>query len=408
MPPQSTVFRRSRVVSCASVVALLTSILGAGTGLGAAPASADPIADKRAQVAVLARTIDAQGRQIQVLAEQYNGARYHADQVKQELSTAQQSLGTAQSDVARARAELGRQAVEAYIHGGYLAPPPTAPTAGSVDLVVQQQYFGLATNGEADALDRMRTAARRLTEQRTVLDAAQKNAHDAVVALAGRQQAIEQATAADKATLSKVQGELAQLVAQEQARLEAQRIAQEKAALAAQLAKQQAEAAAAAQARQVAAAAATAAASSGRSGLQPVAQRPPVSGGGGGGSVGPPIPAGSSKGLIALAFARSQLGKPYVWAASGPDSYDCSGLTMRAWQAAGVSLPHFAAAQYAMIAHVPIANLQPGDLVFFGSDLHHVGIYAGGGQMINAPYTGTVVRYDSIYGGDLVGGGRPG
>jgi cell wall-associated NlpC family hydrolase len=82
---------------------------------------------------------------------------------------------------------------------------------------------------------------------------------------------------------------------------------------------------------------------------------------------------------------------------------------MMAWLAAGVSLPHYTAAQYAVSAHVPIASLQPGDLVFFGTDLHHVGIYVGGGMMIDAPHTGTVVRYDSIYESDLQPyGGRPG
>jgi cell wall-associated NlpC family hydrolase len=110
-----------------------------------------------------------------------------------------------------------------------------------------------------------------------------------------------------------------------------------------------------------------------------------------------------------VAFAIAQLGKPYAWGAAGPGSYDCSGLTMMAWLAAGVSLPHYTAAQYAATAHVPIANLQPGDLVFFGTDLHHVGLYAGGGMMIDAPYTGTVVRYDSIFWPDLQPfGGRPG
>jgi cell wall-associated NlpC family hydrolase len=110
-----------------------------------------------------------------------------------------------------------------------------------------------------------------------------------------------------------------------------------------------------------------------------------------------------------VAFARSQLGKPYAFGAAGPATYDCSGLTMMAWRAAGVSLDHYAADQYAYTAHIPIANLQPGDLVFFGSDLHHVGIYVGGGMMIDAPHTGTVVRYDSIFWPDLQPfGGRPG
>jgi cell wall-associated NlpC family hydrolase len=312
--------------------------------------------------------------------------------------------------VARARAQLGRQAIEAYVHDGYLAPPKVAPFGGQLDLVVQKQYFALATNGEADALDRMRSAEQRLTEQRAVLQATQKDARDAMAALASRQKGIQQAEAAAKATLSQVQGELAQLVAIQQAELEAQRVAQEKAALAAQLARQQAEAAAAAsRARQAAAAAAAAQSGSGLlPGVRHLGTGPPSAPPGAPSPApGPPVP-GSSRGLVALAFARSQLGKPYVWGAAGPDSYDCSGLTMRAWEAAGVSLPHYAAAQYAMIAHVPISSLQPGDLVFFGSDLHHVGIYAGDGQMIDAPYTGTVVRYDSIYWGDLFGAGRPG
>jgi cell wall-associated NlpC family hydrolase len=103
------------------------------------------------------------------------------------------------------------------------------------------------------------------------------------------------------------------------------------------------------------------------------------------------------------------LGKPYEWAAAGPSSFDCSGLTMRAWQAGGVSLPHLAAGQYANTAHIPIADLQPGDLVFFGSDLHHVGIYVGGGEMIHAPQTGQVVQYSNIFWPDLQPyGGRPG
>lgn len=81
---------------------------------------------------------------------------------------------------------------------------------------------------------------------------------------------------------------------------------------------------------------------------------------------------------------------------------------MMAWAQAGVSLPHYTVAQYDDTAHVPIADLQPGDLVFFGSSIYHVGLYIGGGQMIDAPYTGAFVRVDSIYWPDLQpDGGRP-
>lgn len=102
----------------------------------------------------------------------------------------------------------------------------------------------------------------------------------------------------------------------------------------------------------------------------------------------------------AIAYARRQLGKPYLWAAEGPDSFDCSGLTMRAWESAGRPLVHFSGAQYDQTARVPLAALQPGDLVFFGDDpatIHHVGLYVGDGRMIEAPRSGLTVRYSTIH-----------
>jgi cell wall-associated NlpC family hydrolase len=99
-----------------------------------------------------------------------------------------------------------------------------------------------------------------------------------------------------------------------------------------------------------------------------------------------------------LRYACAQLGDPYVWAAEGPSSFDCSGLTMRAWQAAGVSLPHNADAQshYGTRVRPSEATLQPGDLVFFHSPISHVGIYIGRGLMIHAPHTGTVVKIAKV------------
>jgi cell wall-associated NlpC family hydrolase len=116
----------------------------------------------------------------------------------------------------------------------------------------------------------------------------------------------------------------------------------------------------------------------------------------------------SGRAAAAVRFAYAQLGKPYVYGASGPSSYDCSGLTMRAWGAAGVSLPHNAAAQQADTRSVSYSDLQPGDLVFFGSPAGHVGIYIGGGRMIAAPHTGDVVKIQSVSAhGGFSGGGRP-
>src|SRR5947209_11072932 len=120
-----------------------------------------------------------------------------------------------------------------------------------------------------------------------------------------------------------------------------------------------------------------------------------------------PAPAVKPGAATAVNTAKAQLGKPYVYGAAGPDSFDCSGLTMFAWRAGGVALPHSAAMQYDAIAHISVSQLQPGDLVFFYTPIEHVGIYVGGGQMIDAPFTGAVVRYDSIYRDSLAGASRP-
>ncbi|MGH9056373.1 MAG: C40 family peptidase [Acidimicrobiales bacterium] len=111
---------------------------------------------------------------------------------------------------------------------------------------------------------------------------------------------------------------------------------------------------------------------------------------------------------VAVAFAQSQIGKPYKWAGAGPKSYDCSGLTMVSWAEAGVSLPHSAQDQYDLTARVAIGDLLPGDLVFFGTpvDVYHVGIYIGNSEMIDAPETGQDVMAQSIFELNLLAGGR--
>ena len=95
---------------------------------------------------------------------------------------------------------------------------------------------------------------------------------------------------------------------------------------------------------------------------------------------------------IAIDTALAQRGKPYVWAAAGPSSYDCSGLTQFAYRAAGISLPHSSRMQSGIGTPVARANLRPGDLVFFYSPVGHVGIYIGNGQMVHAPTSGDVVK----------------
>ena len=114
----------------------------------------------------------------------------------------------------------------------------------------------------------------------------------------------------------------------------------------------------------------------------------------------------SGRAAIAVQEAYRQLGKPYRWGAEGPDSFDCSGLSKWAWAKAGVSLPHYSRAQYNEGRHVSQGELQPGDLVFFGNPIHHLGIYVGNGNMIHAPQTGDVVKVSPAFRSDYTGAVR--
>ncbi|GAA3422570.1 C40 family peptidase [Streptosporangium vulgare] len=123
--------------------------------------------------------------------------------------------------------------------------------------------------------------------------------------------------------------------------------------------------------------------------------------------------AGSARGDIAADWALTQLDKPYVWAAAGPAAYDCSGLTMRAWERVGVVMDHWTGTQWTAGPHVRLSELQRGDLLFYGQitqnpgDIHHVGIYIGRGLMVHAPQTGDVIRVAPMWRSDLVGATRP-
>lgn len=119
-------------------------------------------------------------------------------------------------------------------------------------------------------------------------------------------------------------------------------------------------------------------------------------------------PAPRSGAQAAVRAALSQVGRPYRWGAAGPSSFDCSGLMLWAWAHSGVSLPHSSRAQYASTKRVSRAQWQPGDLLFFGSPIHHVGMYIGNGKMVAAPHSGAAVRVSSATSrGDYVGAGRP-
>ncbi len=119
---------------------------------------------------------------------------------------------------------------------------------------------------------------------------------------------------------------------------------------------------------------------------------------------------GAGNAARAVQFALAQQGKSYVWGAAGPGSYDCSGLTMAAWRAGGVSLPHSSRMQYSTLKKVSRSAIQPGDLVFYGSPIHHVAMYIGASKVVHASQAGSpvhVATLDGAAGSPIVGIGRP-
>jgi cell wall-associated NlpC family hydrolase len=121
-----------------------------------------------------------------------------------------------------------------------------------------------------------------------------------------------------------------------------------------------------------------------------------------------PAPPTTGRGAAVVAYARAQLGKPYVFATAGPATFDCSGLTKAAWATVGVSMDHYSGSQATRFPKVGWDQLQPGDIVVFYADFHHVGIYIGGGQMIHAPRTGDVVKISPAWRTEFQFGVRPG
>lgn len=399
---------RARVLRSGLAAAMVAALLGAL--LVPSSAGADPIGDAKAQAAALAEQINADAHQVDLLSDQYDGAEYHLSQVQQQLATAAHQLQVAQVTDKQNLAALGNEAVVAYMQGGF-TPAENMTLSGSTDLSVAQGYFELATGNQVDALDRLRQSEQALRQEQAALQVARQSSLAALSQVTSSKQAVQAAASATQAELAKVQGNLVQLVAQQQAAMAAQEQASERASLIAVQAKLSASSIAAAASTTAGSTKVAASATVGSTkvtaavgvSLPSIASPPTTTR-----SAPPPAPPPSSGAAAAIAYAKAQIGKPYQWGAAGPSSFDCSGLTMMAWAAGGVSLPHFSGAQYADTAHVPIADLEPGDLVFFYTPISHVGIYVGGDEMIDAPDTGSFVRYDSIFFPGLQPyGGRP-
>jgi cell wall-associated NlpC family hydrolase len=372
-----------------------------------APASADPAGAKRAEARRIAAEIDALGRTVSILAEQVDGGRLEAADLAAETAAAERDLARAEAEASGVRARLAAEAVDTYVKGGMeLGAVPAA--AGDGDPLRRRQYVMTLQAKRTDALDAAKAQAAIVREKKERLERARQLAQGAVAEVERAQRDAEQASARLEAVQGRVDAELSVLVQQEQDERAATEAAEVQARLAA---RNPASAVAtlpppprpsvAAVVAPVLTAPATVASPAAPSTTRPPPKPQPAP------DAGNEAPAPNPGAAAAVAEARRQIGKPYQWGGSGPDSFDCSGLTAWAWKAGGRILPHSSRMQYASLPKVNPADARPGDLFAFGSPIHHIGIYIGGGQMIAAPQTGKNVQYQPAYRRDLTGVVRP-
>ncbi|MCL6673841.1 MULTISPECIES: C40 family peptidase [Streptomyces] len=344
-------------------------------------ATAAPSADGKPSLEEVEKKVDDLYRQAESATEKYNAAKEKTTKQRKQVDTLLDDVAQRAQKLNQEREQLGSFAAAQYRTGAAAPDTATFLLADSPqDYFDQTQLMGRLTSRQKSAVDDY------FAEQSATMKK-REEASRSLESLTRTQSDLQTAKSTVQRKLSSARELLSKLTAEEKARLaEIEKQKQEEAARkAAELAKQQA----AAQAEAAAATQDSGSTSGGDTGT--------------GTSTGTSDSTYATKAAKAIAFARAQIGKPYVWGATGPGSYDCSGLTQAAWKAAGVTLPRTTYDQVNAGTTVSLTDAQPGDLIFFYDDISHVGIYIGNGMMIHAPKPGAYVREESIYyGGESI------
>jgi cell wall-associated NlpC family hydrolase len=344
-------------------VGLTTAALATVTLFGESASAAPSTGSSTVDIKKVQAQVDKLYQQAEAATERYDAAKDKTDKQRTTADKLLDQVSRKTADLNATRDQLGEFAAAQYRTGG-LDTTITYLLASDPQQLLDNAHVTDRMSGRTEqALETFRTQQIEVAKERgTAVDSLSK--------LDAAQQELSKEKKAVQQKLTTAQKLLNSLTAQEKARLAA-------------LKKQQ-DAAAAKKAQAAAKAAAGTSNSTSTSSSTST----------------------STKAAKAIAFARAQLGKPYVWGATGPNSYDCSGLTQASWAAAGVSIPRVASAQYSYGTKVSSSDLQPGDLVFFYSGISHVGLYIGNGQMIHAPHTGSVVQIAPISEMPIVGYAR--
>ncbi|MGW0117487.1 NlpC/P60 family protein [Streptomyces sp. NPDC003327] len=322
----------------ARVTVLTAAAATAAASLGAVPASADPGATPEGTRA----TVDRLFEEAEKATEGYNRADERADDLRARVSRAQDSLARGQERLNRMRGMLGSVAGAQYRSGGLDPALALLLSADPDSYLDRASALDRVTARQGAALAEVRREQHRLTQERTEARAILAELERSRADVARHKRAVER-------KLAEARRVLAALTADERADYER-------------------------------------ASRTGGRAEGPGEQLPALG----------DVPPGSSRAAAAVIAARSAIGKPYVWGATGPSGFDCSGLMVWSYRQAGISLPRTSAAQRNAGRQVPLSQARPGDLVTYRGDASHVGIYAGNGQVIHAPYPGARVRYDPV------------
>lgn len=371
-------------------VGFTTAALASVTLLSTQSANAAPV-EPKPSVEEVQKKVDDLYRQAGTATEKYNKAKETSAEKRREVDQLLDDAAQRTEKLNESRRTLGNYAAAQYRTGA------VTPTAAMLFADSPQDYFE-----QTQLMDRMTDRQRGVIEdyeaQRAEAAKQRTVATKSLEALTLSQKALRTSKQTVQSKLSEARSLLSKLTAEEKARLAAiERQREEEARRKAEAkAEEEAEARARAEAE--------------RKRLEQERAQTPSGDTGTGTGTGTGTSGDSAyatKAAKVLSFARSQLGKPYVWGAAGPSSYDCSGLTQAAWKAAGVDLPRTTWDQVKVGERIATKDLLPGDLVFFYDDISHVGIYIGDGMMIHAPKPGANVREESIYYMPIYGSVRP-